>query len=63
MQNLTQIDPSVWSVGGGAIDLAPAHFQLRAHLYKPVFSADFGQIRVFLGISQNIRDFAFIFQI
>ena len=34
MQNLTQFDPAVWSVGGGAIDLAPAHFQLRAHLYK-----------------------------
>ena len=33
MQNLTQIDPCVWSVGGDAIDLAPAHLILRAHLY------------------------------
>ena len=43
MQNLTQIDPSVWSVGGGAIDLAPAHFQLRAHLYLSLDVAAQGQ--------------------
>ena len=33
MQNLSQIGPVVWSVEGGAIDLAPAHLLLRAHLY------------------------------
>ena len=32
MQNLSQIGPVVWSVEGGAIDLAPAHLLLRAHL-------------------------------
>ena len=33
MQNLSQIGPVVSSVEGGAIDLAPAHLLLRAHLY------------------------------